>query len=264
MAKLTPAERANLPDRAFAYVDSKGRRRLPVHDASHVRNALARFNQVQFEDDDARERARLRLLRAAKKHGIVPVGFITGQLEAERSYVPAGLPTGLVTLLLTDIEDSTGILARLGGQYATLLREVRSVLRKAVRAEGGRQVDVRADEYFAAFEEPAAAIEAALAARRELAARSWPGGERPRLRAGIHSGTPTLTDAGYIGLSVHTAARVCAAADGGQILVSEGTHDALDRPPDGVTLRRLGPVRLKGLAAPEVLYEVEAAGLPPS
>ena len=77
MARLTAKERARLPGRAFAYIDSKGRRRLPIHDASHVRNALARFNQVHFEDDEDRERARTRLLNAAKRHGIVPIGSST-------------------------------------------------------------------------------------------------------------------------------------------------------------------------------------------
>ncbi|MDX1390416.1 MAG: DUF6582 domain-containing protein, partial [Acidobacteriota bacterium] len=81
MAKLSAADRAALPDRAFAYVDSAGRRRLPISDASHVRNALARFGQVQFEDEAARERARRRLLNAAKRFRIVPVGFISSQLE---------------------------------------------------------------------------------------------------------------------------------------------------------------------------------------
>ena len=84
MAKLDAKNRAGLPDSAFAYVDSKGRRRLPINDEPHVRNALSRFNQVAFEDDAARERARLRLLKAAKKFGIVPIGFITGQLASDR------------------------------------------------------------------------------------------------------------------------------------------------------------------------------------
>ncbi|HEY4608955.1 MAG TPA: hypothetical protein VIH06_07115, partial [Ilumatobacteraceae bacterium] len=66
MPRLDPKERANLPDRAFAYIDSTGRRRLPIHDASHVRNALVRFGQVTFEDDSAQEQARMRLLNAAK------------------------------------------------------------------------------------------------------------------------------------------------------------------------------------------------------
>ena len=67
MARLGAAERARLPDSAFAYIDGRGRRRLPIHDADHVRNALARFNQVNFEDDAARDRARRRLLNAREE-----------------------------------------------------------------------------------------------------------------------------------------------------------------------------------------------------
>lgn len=84
MARLSSRDRAVLPDSAFAYIDSRGRRRLPINDEAHVRNALARFNQVTFENEAARERARKKLLNAAKKYGIVPVGFIDGQLQSER------------------------------------------------------------------------------------------------------------------------------------------------------------------------------------
>src|SRR5262249_62109873 len=90
MPRLKTSKRSRLPDRAFAYIDSRGRRRLPVHDKAHVRNALARFGQVGFEDDAARERARTRLLNAAKKYGIVPVGFITGQLQSAQRDAAAG------------------------------------------------------------------------------------------------------------------------------------------------------------------------------
>src|SRR6266536_3615563 len=89
MARLSASERASLPDSAFAYIDSRGRRRLPIHDEPHVRNALARFERVAFEDDAARERARKRLLNAAKKYGIVPIGFSDGQLRAERTQAAA-------------------------------------------------------------------------------------------------------------------------------------------------------------------------------
>src|SRR5581483_3033206 len=99
MARLTPSARAKLPDSAFAYIDASGARRLPINDAAHVRAALARFNQVSFEDEAARDRARLRLLRAAQKHGVAPIGFISAQLQPQRR-----LPTGRVTFLLTDIE----------------------------------------------------------------------------------------------------------------------------------------------------------------
>src|SRR5881296_4556435 len=90
MSRLKPSKRAKLPASAFAYIDSKGGRRLPIHDEAHVRAALARFGRVSFEDDAARERARKRLLNAAKKYGIVPVGFITGELRTERRHATAG------------------------------------------------------------------------------------------------------------------------------------------------------------------------------
>jgi hypothetical protein len=112
VARLESTDRAKLPASAFAYVDAQGRRRLPIHDAAHVRNALARFNQVKFDDEQAREQARTRLLRAAKRFGIVPVGFITGQFESERQLGrrgdPRHLPSGFVTMLLTDVEGLDG------------------------------------------------------------------------------------------------------------------------------------------------------------
>ena len=117
MPPLSAKERAQLPDSAFAYIDSRGRRRLPIHDAAHVRNALARFSQVAFEDEGARDRARSRLLRAAKKHGIMPIGFVSAQLQPQRK-----LPKGHVTFLLTDIEGSTELLGRLDDRYAAPAR----------------------------------------------------------------------------------------------------------------------------------------------
>jgi class 3 adenylate cyclase len=376
MARLSPKERASLPDSAFAYVDSRGRRRLPIHDEAHVRNALARFGRVSFEDDAAQERARTRLLNAAKKYGIVPVGFITGQLRSERRHAAAGrlvielgrmgapgeleqqlrralrdstlavlhwseaagsyldgggrpvplpadqeqravtylerqgrpmtalvhdpavledpdlaetvlaavrfvvekeslhgqvqarstdaatLPTGFVTFLLTDIEGSTGLLRKLGDRYADLLRDVRDVVRRAVLRAGGREVDARADEFFAVFERTVSAIEAAVAVQRALSERTWPDDLECRIRAGVHSGRPTLTDSGYIGLSVHTAARVCWAAHGGQVVVSGETKTAVAGSlPADVRFRSLGRHRLPGLARPVALFQVEADGL---
>ena len=129
MPSLSATDRARLPDSSFAYVDSQGRRRLPINDISHVRNALARFDQVDFEDDAARERARERLLRAAKKFGIVPLGFFDGQLRKARGANVRSLPRGTVTFLLTDIEGSTRLLERLGDDYTGLLRDVRTTIR---------------------------------------------------------------------------------------------------------------------------------------
>jgi class 3 adenylate cyclase len=262
MARLKASDRARLPDSAFAYVDSKGRRRLPIHDEAHVRNALARFERVAFEDDAARERARRRLLNAAKKYAIVPVGFITGQLESERRARTPKLPTGALTLLMTDIERSTALLRRLGDRYAGVLEEVRGMVRAAVLATGGHEVEARADEFFAVFERPAGAVEAAVAVQRSLGARSWPDDAQCRIRIGIHSGRPTLTETGYVGLSVHTAARVCFAAHGGQIVVTGRTRTGLgSRGLPGIRLRSLGRHRLAGLAGLQALYQVEAEGL---
>jgi class 3 adenylate cyclase len=376
MARLRDSERARLPDSAFAYIDSRGRRRLPIHDEAHVRNALARFGQVSFENEAARERARKRLLNAAKKYGIVPVGFITGQLRSEQKHAAAGrlvielgrmgapgeleqqlrsalrdpslavlhwseaagsyldgagkpvplpadqeqravtylerrgrpmtalvhdpavlddsdltetvlaavrfviekeslqgqiqarstdaatLPTGFVTFLLTDIEGSTALLRQLGDRYADLLNDVRGVVRRAVLQAGGREIEARADEFFAVFERVPAAIEAAVSIQRTLSGRSWPDDLECRVRAGIHSGRPTLTDTGYIGLSVHIAARVCSVAHGGQIVVSGETKAALEGSvPAGVSFRSLGRRRLAGLTQAEALFQVEADGL---
>ncbi len=267
MAKLKASERAKLPDSAFAYIDSNGKRWLPIHDEAHVRNALARFERVAFEDDAARERARKRLLNAAKKFGIVPMGFIAAQLQRERIYAgaadPRTLPTGFVTFLFTDMEDSTLLLRRLGDRYGDVLNGVRRTVRQSVVRSGGLEVDARADEFFAAFERAGAAIEAAVAFQRALANRSWPDGLDVRVRAGIHSGRPTLTETGYIGLSVHAAARICMAAHGGQILVSGETKSALKESlSPGVTFRSLGRRPLPGLDKPHSLFQVEADGLP--
>src|ERR1700738_3403903 len=90
MPQLREKARAQLPDSAFAYIDSRGVRLLPINDEAHVRNALARFNQVRFEDEAARDRARTRLLKPAKKYGIVPVGFMTGQLRSQSLQAAAG------------------------------------------------------------------------------------------------------------------------------------------------------------------------------
>src|ERR687887_2140734 len=171
MPRLSAKERAQLPDSAFAYIDSPGRRRLPIHDAAHVRNALARFGQVAFEDEGARDRARSRLLRAAVKHGIMPIGFVSAQLQPQRK-----LPKGHITFLLTDLEGSTELLGRLDDRYASLLADVRRLVRAAVRQAGGREASARGDDVFAVFERAPGGLEAALAIRGGMGARRWPDG----------------------------------------------------------------------------------------
>jgi class 3 adenylate cyclase len=262
--KLDAATRAGLPDRAFAYVDARGRRRLPIHDAAHVRNALARFGQVDFETAAARQEARERLLRAAQRFRIVPVGFITGELRSERGRAGADrpMPSGFLTMVLTDIEASTALVERLGDDYGAVLDDVRALLRTCATDSGGHIVEARADDSFTVFESPADALAAAVAVQRTLATRRWPGDVAVAVRIGIHSGYPTLRAATYIGMAVHTAARVGAAGHGGQIVLSGDTRTALvELKPQGVRFRDLGQHRLHGIPQEVPLFQVLARGL---
>ena len=265
MARLSTRERAKLPDRSFAYIDAEGRRRLPIHDEAHVRAALGRFERVRFEDDAARERARRRLLNAAKRYNIVPVGFITGQLRSERTARAADFstyPTGAVTFLMTDIEGSTKLLQDLGDEYAGVLRDVRTAIRTAVRRCGGHKVDATGDEFLSVFERAGKALEAAIDLQRTMGSRTWPGGRDVRIRIGIHSGRPSLTETGYVGLAVHTVARVCTVGHGGQIVITSKAKTAFEGSvPAGTTFKSLGKQKLTGLPHPETLYQVKAKDL---
>jgi class 3 adenylate cyclase len=259
VARLSARERAGLPDRAFAYVDSDGVRRLPIHDAAHVRSALSRFGQVRFESDEARDRARQRLLTAAKRHGIMPMGFLTRQLRSTGRPV---LPTGNVTFLLVDMEGSTRLLQQLDSAYGAVLTDVRRIIAAAVRANGGVRVDAYGDEFFAVFERPRAALDAAVALQRAMSAFPWPAGSVVRVRSGIHGGRPSLTDTGYVGLAVHTVARIASVAHGGQIVVSGQTRTALGEASlDPLRLVSLGTYRLAGLNSDDELFQLYADGL---
>ena len=118
----------------------------------------------------------------------------------------AQLPTGTVTFLFTDVEGSTRLLEEFGAErYAEALAEHRRVLREAFGRHEGVEVDTQGDAFFVAFPEPAAALEAAEAGQRALAPTPI------RVRMGVHTGSPLVTDHGYVGFDVHKAARVAAA-----------------------------------------------------
>jgi class 3 adenylate cyclase len=233
-----------------------------------VRNALARVGRVAFEDDVARDDARTRLLRAAKKFKIVPVGFIATQLESERARgprqdQPVELPSGFVTMVMTDIEGSTGLVHRLGTRYRELIDGVCAIQRTAVVEASGFEVEARADEFFAVFAAPRAAIDAAVTAQHELRRHSWPEDVDVRVRIGIHSGYPTSTESNYIGMDVHTTSRICSVGHGGQIVVSANTREAVKASnPEGVRFNALGSYRLRGLPEEVPLFQVTASGLP--
>jgi predicted ATPase/class 3 adenylate cyclase len=173
------------------------------------------------------------------------------------------LPTGTVTFLFTDIEGSTRLLQRLGEEYARVLGEHQALLRAAWAAHGGAEVDTAGDGFFVAFPSAPAAVAAAAQATSALAAHPWPEGGALRVRVGLHTGTPLLAGERYVGLDVHRAARIAAAGHGGQILLSQTTHDlAAHLLPVGATLRDLGVHRLKDLQDAERLYQLVLPDLP--
>jgi predicted ATPase/class 3 adenylate cyclase len=168
---------------------------------------------------------------------------------------------GTVTFLFTDIEGSTRLLHELGDRYGEALKDQRAILREAFTAAGGVEVDTQGDAFFVAFPTPQGAVQAAVRAQRALARHPWRQGGELRVRMGIHTGTPEVTDEGYVGKDVHLGARICAAAWGGQILVSSATANLVSPRLDDVALRPLGSHPLKDIQERIELSQVLAPGL---
>jgi predicted ATPase/class 3 adenylate cyclase len=164
------------------------------------------------------------------------------------------LPSGTVTLLFTDIEGSTRLLHELGDHYPDALAEHRRLLREAFAVHGGVEVDTQGDAFFVAFARASDALAAADRGQRALA--SGP----VRVRMGLHTGEPVLTEEGYVGADVHRAARVAAAANGGQVLISAATRELLG---DDAEVRDLGAHRLKDFDVPSRLFQLGAREFPP-
>ena len=181
----------------------------------------------------------------------------------------AALPTGTVTFLFTDIEGSTDLLRRLGmDAYDTVLTEHSGILRKALGAPaaGGHEVRVEGDSFFVAFQSAPQAVAAAVAAQRALAAHRFSADAEVRVRMGLHTGEgrPAAAEAGadYVGIDVHRAARIAAAAHGGQIVISETTRGLVsDSLPSGVSLQDLGSHRLKDFAGTQHIHQLVIEGL---
>jgi predicted ATPase/class 3 adenylate cyclase len=166
-------------------------------------------------------------------------------------------PRGTVTFLFSDIEHSTHLLQHLGDRYAEVLTEYRRLLRETCQAWDGHEIDTAGDGFFVAFQRATHAVAAAVAVQCAMASHPWPEGRPVRVRMGLHTGEPTQTASGYIGLDVHRAARICAAGHGGQTLLSQTTRTLVEyNLSAGVRLRDLGAHRLKDLQHPERLYQL--------
>jgi predicted ATPase/class 3 adenylate cyclase len=172
-------------------------------------------------------------------------------------------PTGTVTFLFTDIEGSTNLARSLGDRWPDVLQQHHAILRRAIRDHQGVEVRTEGDAFFAVFRSAVDAVAATAAAQRRLADHGWPEDGPIRVRMGMHTGEGRLGGDEYVGLDVHRAARIAAAAHGGQVLISDATRMvAADNLPDGVTLRDLGEHRLKDFDDPQAIHQLVIDGLP--
>jgi class 3 adenylate cyclase/tetratricopeptide (TPR) repeat protein len=181
-----------------------------------------------------------------------------------------GLPSGAVTFLFSDIEGSTRLVKALRERYAQVLADHRQLVRAAIASHAGHEVDTQGDAFFVAFASAKQAVLCALAVQRALAGHEWPSGLSVRVRMGIHTGQATPVEGVYTGLAVHRAARICAAARGGQVLISQATQTLIEDEEEeelGFALAELGERRLKDLDRPVRLFELtvsEAVPGPPA
>jgi predicted ATPase/class 3 adenylate cyclase len=180
-----------------------------------------------------------------------------------RAITSAKLPTGTVTFLFTDIEGSTRLLHELGrGPYAAVLEEHHRLLREVIVAHDGREVDTEGDAFFVAFARPTDALAAAADSQRRISDTEWPQGGEIRVRMGLHAGEALVSGGKYVGVAVHRAARIAAAAHGGQVLVSEAVYQlVVDEDLDGASFRDLGDHRLKDLSEPQRLHQLLVEGV---
>ena len=178
----------------------------------------------------------------------------------------SGLPSGAVTFLFTDIEGSTRLVKALRERYAEVLAEHQRLIRAAIATHAGHEVDTQGDAFFAAFGGAKQAVLCALDIHRALAAQDWPESVQIRVRIGIHTGQAVAAGGRYTGLAVHRAARICAVADGGQVLISQATQDLIEDEEEelGFALVDMGEHRLKDLDRPVRLFQLTAVGLDPA
>ncbi len=168
----------------------------------------------------------------------------------------SALPTGTVTFLFADVEGSTRLARELEEGWQPVLADLRRLLREAVAAADGHEVDSRGDELFAVFAEAETAAQAAVDAQRRISGHNWPA--PVRVRVGLHTGTAALGEDGYVGVEVHRAYRVANAGHGGQIVTSEASALVLT---PGRELRDLGLWALPELPDPERIFQLDEPGL---
>lgn len=176
------------------------------------------------------------------------------------AWVIAELPSGVVTLLFSDIEGSTSLLKRTGDAYDVILEAHCDLVRSTVSAHGGIELSTEGDSFFVVFRTASSGIACAVAVQRALRRQEWPADGVVRVRIGLHTGPVRRAGRNYVGMTVHEAARIASAAHGGQIVVSEAAAEFGDLP-EGVSLRSLGSHSLKDIDDEFRLFQVCHADL---
>jgi predicted ATPase/class 3 adenylate cyclase len=171
---------------------------------------------------------------------------------------------GTRTFLFSDIEGSTRLEQEIGtARYAEVRERHRELLRTAFTMNGGMEQGTEGDSFFVVFPTARSGLVAAVDAQRAMVAEAWPDGREVRVRMGLHAGEAELVGGSLVGLDINRAARIAAAANGGQVVVSDAIRSLVSADlPEGVRLRPLGSHRLKDLRDPEPLAQVVAEGLP--
>jgi len=172
------------------------------------------------------------------------------------------LPTGTVTFLFTDVEDSTRLWDAHRATMSVALARHDAIMRTAIAGADGHVFATGGDGFCAVFTRAANAVVAAVSAQREMAAEPWPEDVQLRVRMGVHTGEVQERDGDYFGPAVNRAARLMSAAHGGQVVVSALTADLLDVDAIDVELVDLGSVGLKGVVDPVQVFGVSAPGVP--
>ncbi len=171
------------------------------------------------------------------------------------------MTTATVGLLFSDIEGSTRLLQKLGADYAPVLLRHRELMRAAFAAHGGEEQGTEGDSFFVTFPGASDAVAAALAAQRALGQHDWPPGAPVRVRIGVHVGEIQTVAGTIVGLAVHEAARIGAAAHGGQVLVSARAAELAGPVPDEGAWRDVGHHDLKDIAGPMHLLQLDHRNL---
>ena len=180
-------------------------------------------------------------------------GYLRRLRELRRQ--PRVSTVGRVTMLFSEIEASTELMRAVGDDYGEILAIHHGLLREASTAESGTEIETHDDAFFAAFEDPRHAIRAAVSAQRALRIHAWLAGAEVRVRMGVHTGSLRVREQNYWGIDVRYVARLCAAASGGQVLVSAATAALVD-----VALEDLGEHAVRGFPSARRIFHLPIDG----